>query len=188
MIISFSGEPGSGKSTIAKMLAEKLDWPRYYMGGLRRKKAAERGMTLAQYNKLGESDPTTDTEVDEYQKKLGETNDNFIIEGRTSWHFIPHSYKIYLDVDKKEGAKRVLKQLRKNKNRNEDLGLKTIDDMVKSIQARKKSDNLRYKKYFNINAYDKKNYNLVIDTTNMKINEVFEKIYAIIAKKLKNPR
>lgn len=58
--------------------------------------SAKRGMTLAEYNKLGETDPSTDIEVDEYQKKLGETEDNFIIEGRTSWHFIPHSLKFLL--------------------------------------------------------------------------------------------
>ena len=43
MIISISGFPGSGKSTIAKLLAEKLKWPRYYMGGLRRE-AAKKGV------------------------------------------------------------------------------------------------------------------------------------------------
>jgi cytidylate kinase len=38
MIISLSGAPGSGKSTVAKKLAEELGWERYYMGGLRREK------------------------------------------------------------------------------------------------------------------------------------------------------
>ena len=66
MIISISGNHGSGKSTVAKKLAEHLSWPRYYMGGLRREAAARRGMSLGEYNKLGESDPRTDLEVDEY--------------------------------------------------------------------------------------------------------------------------
>ena len=49
MIISFGGAHGSGKSTIAKKIAEKLSWPRYYMGGLRREAAQKRGMTLEEY-------------------------------------------------------------------------------------------------------------------------------------------
>mgnify|MGYP003822174167 FL=1 len=53
MIISLSGAGGSGKSTIAMKLADKLGWPRYYIGGLRREMAARRGLTLAEYNKLG---------------------------------------------------------------------------------------------------------------------------------------
>ena len=68
MIIALSGMPGSGKSTVAKQLAEKLGWPRYYIGGLRREAARKRGMTLEEYNKLGETDPATDKEVDEMQK------------------------------------------------------------------------------------------------------------------------
>ena len=71
MIISFCGAEGAGKSTIAQMLAEKLGWPRYYMGGLRRQKARERGLSLEESNKLGESAPSTDLEVDMYQKELG---------------------------------------------------------------------------------------------------------------------
>ncbi|NUM42573.1 MAG: AAA family ATPase, partial [Leptospiraceae bacterium] len=102
MIISISGAHGSGKSTVAQMLAKKLFWPRYYIGGLRREAAKKRGLTLAEYNALGETDPTTDTEVDEYQRQLGLSSDNFIIEGRTSWYFIPHSFKVYLDVSEAE--------------------------------------------------------------------------------------
>ena len=111
MIISLGGTPGSGKTTIAKLLAQKLNWPHYYMGALRRQKAKKRGLTLAEYNKLGETDPITDTEVDEYQTQLGKTKDNFIIEGRTSWHFIPHSLKIYLIVDEQTGAERIFNNL-----------------------------------------------------------------------------
>lgn len=184
MIISFSGNPGAGKSTIAKMLAEKLNWPRYYIGAIRRQKAAKHGMTLAEYNQFGESDPTTDEEVDEYQKNLGATKDNFIIEGRTSWYFIPHSFKIFLAVSREEGAKRVFKQLQSSQKRNEDHGLNDITAVIKSHQARKISDDLRYKQYFNINVYDQKNYDLVIDTTHTSIKEIFDKISAIITKKL----
>lgn len=175
MIITISGAAGSGKSTIAKMLAEKLGWPRYYIGGLRRQKAKERGMTLAEYNKLGEADPSTDIEVDEYQKELGEEEDNFIIEGRTSWYFIPNSFKIYLDVNEKEGARRVFMELQKENKRNEDSALDSYKDVLESMRGRIKSDKKRYEKYYDINVYDKNNYDCVVDTTGLSINEVFEK-------------
>lgn len=180
MIITISGAGGSGKSTIAKKLAEKLGWSRYYIGGIRREKAKKRGMTLAEYNKLGETDPSTDIEVDEYQKKLGEKKDNFIMEGRTSWYFIPNSFKIYLDVDEKEGAKRVFKELRGKHKRNEDKKLNTFENVLKSLRARKKSDIKRYKKYYNINAYDVKNYDYILNTTNLNKNEVFKTVSAAI--------
>ncbi|MDA3839491.1 MAG: AAA family ATPase [Patescibacteria group bacterium] len=180
MIISFCGPAGSGKSTMAKMLADKLEWPRYYIGGIRRQKAAERGMTLAEYNKLGEESPETDIEVDEYQKKLGETEDNFIIEGRTSWHFIPHSLKIYIDVDEKIGAQRVFETLQKENERNEDNELKTVDDVLASHKKRKTSDIIRYKKYYDFDVYDKSNYDFIIDSSNQSKEESFEQLYGFV--------
>ncbi|MCU0679689.1 MAG: cytidylate kinase family protein [Planctomycetes bacterium] len=184
MIISISGSHGSGKSTLAQQLAEALKWPRYYMGGLRREAAKKRGLTLAEYNKLGETDPTTDLEVDKYQEELGKKEDNFIIEGRTSWYFIPHSLKIYLDVSPEVGAKRILKETKDTKNnnlrKNEDNNLKTIEEIQKSLKTRYKSDRLRYKKYFNIDVYNKKHYDFVLDTSNLNKRQVFNKIYQFV--------
>jgi len=184
MIISISGGAGSGKSTVAKKLAKKLDWPRYYMGGMRREMARKKGITLAEYNKLGEKNPETDSEVDEYQKKLGQTKDNFIVEGRTSWYFIPHSLKIYLDVDEKVAAERIFEELKGKHSRNEDKNLKTMADVLRSQQARKKSDKKRYKKYYQFDAYDKKNYDFVLNTTKLNKNQVFAKIYDFIKSRL----
>ena len=184
MIISINGPAGSGKSTVAKMLAEKLDWPRHYMGGLRRAKAKERGMTLAEYNKLGETDPSTDMEVDEYQTELGKKQDNFIIEGRTSWHFIPHSFKIYIDVSEQVGAERIWNDLQEENDRNEDKNLNSVEDVVKSQRQRRESDNKRYKKYFDIEVYKPNNYDLVIDTSNLTRDEVFDKVWSAIKNKI----
>ena len=180
MIISIGGNQGSGKSTLAKKLAEALGWPRYYIGGLRREAAAKRGMTLAEYNKLGETDPSTDIEVDEYQKKLGETEDNFIIEGRTSWYFIPHSLKFFIDVSDEVGAKRIFAANRSG----EDSSMSTFEEVLSSVKNRKASDRKRYLQFFGIDTYDPKNYDYVIDTTNMTIEEVFNQVYGIIREKL----
>jgi len=180
MIISLSGALGSGKSTIAQMLADKLTWPRYYIGGLRRKKAEEKGLTLAEYNKLGENDPITDQEVDIYQADLGEKEDNFVIEGRTSWYFIPSSFKIYLDVVPEEGAKRIFKSLQSSNNRNEDKSLNSWEDVLRSNQNRVQSDCLRYKNYYNIDVYDPKNYDFYLDTTNLNPTEVFEAVFKAV--------
>jgi len=180
MIISIGGNHGSGKSMLAKRLATTLGWPRYYMGGLRREAATKRGLTLAEYNKLGEDDPSTDLEVDEYQKKLGETEDNFIIEGRTSWHFIPKSLKLYLDVSDEEGAKRIFLANRLG----EDKLMETLEDVLRSVKTRKTSDKKRYLKFFNIDTYDLKNYDHIIDTTNISPEEVFNQAYLVIKEAL----
>jgi CMP/dCMP kinase len=186
MIISISGNQGSGKSTIAKMLAEKLSWPRYYMGKIRREAAREKGMTLAEYNKLGEKDPSTDLEVDNYQKKLGESEANFVIEGRTSWYFIPHSLKIYLYVKTEIGAQRIFNHLQSENQRNEAENLNSVEDVIKSIKERHASDIKRYEKYFKIDVHDINNYDFYLDTSDLEIQEVFEKTYSFVKKKLES--
>lgn len=172
MIVSLSGTHGSGKSTVAQVLAEKLGWPRYYMGGLRREAAKKRGLTLAEYNALGEKDPVTDFEVDEYQRELGLKEDNFIIEGRTSWHFIPHSFKIYLDVKEEEGYRRIFGHLQQKNDRNEDKNLASQEDVKKSLKARLASDRKRYRQYYGIDVNDLSHYDFYLDTTNLSPDQV----------------
>ncbi len=181
MIISLSGALGSGKSTIAQMLAEKLGWPRYYMGGLRREAAKKMGLTLEEYNKLGENDPTTDLEVDEkLQKRLAEAVPDFIIEGRTAWYFLPQSLKIYLDVDKEEGAKRIFSNLQQKNDRNEAKGLDSWQAVLKSNLKRVESDRARYGKYYGIDVYDTNHYDFCFDTTGVPLEKVFEAVWGFV--------
>ncbi len=188
MIISISGAQGSGKSTIAKKLASQLNWPRYYMGALRRQAALKRGMTLAEYNKLGEKDIETDKEVDEYQKTLGQDEDNFIIEGRTSWYFIPHSFKIYLDVQLAIGAQRIWGHLQTDNQRNEDNNLNSLEEMINSLKRRQISDQKRYLKYYQINVHDKKHYDFVLDTSHLNIDQVFNLVSKRVSQELKKKK
>ena len=96
MIITISGQAGSGKSTVASLVSKALHFKHYSIGDMRRKMAEERGLTLTQLNKLGETQDFTDREVDDFQRRIGQEEDDFAIDGRTSWYFIPHSIAIYL--------------------------------------------------------------------------------------------
>lgn len=174
--------PGSGKTTVAKLLAKKLGMKYYYVGGILREMARERGLTFNEFYKLGEKDPSIDKEVDEYQKKLGEREDNFIIQGRTSFHFIPHSIKVFLEVDLKEGARRVFKDVQENpKERNEPY--KSVEETLEGLKERVKSEKKRYKKYYGIDHYDKSHYDFIIDTTNIPAEQVADKIIEFVEKK-----
>ena len=181
MIISFSGAEGSGKSGIAKRLAATFGWPCYDIGGLRRTMAAQKGLTLEEYNKLGETDPSTDLEVDNYQTTLGQKNDNFVIVGRTSWHFIPQSLKIFLATRLEVGAERIFKDLT---TRNEAKNLTTLEDVIASLRRRTESDTYRYQKYFSIDVYDSKNFDWILDTSDLTEEEVYQQIFSFVKGKL----
>lgn len=181
MIISFNGDHGSGKSTIAKRLAEELGFKRFYMGQIFRDLAEKKGMTLLEYLKLGETDSSIDKDADNYVVGLAEKEDDFVIESRTAWHFIPDSLKVYLKVEEREGAKRMFEHLQGESNRgNEDKNIGSVDDIIKSSRRRRQQDNLRYRKYYGIEMDDMKNYDFVLDTTNLGINEVYGKVLEFV--------
>ncbi len=173
MIITISGNPGSGKSTIAKALEKELGYKRYYMGGIFRELARKRGITIEQILVLADTDPSIDKEVDEYQINLRD-EDNIIIEGRTSFHLIPNSLKIFITVNEEEAAKRIFRDLHdksKSNERNQDE-VTSIAEMIKKNKEREEGEIKRYKKYYGIeNSYDLNNYDLVIDTTKGSIQE-----------------
>jgi cytidylate kinase len=182
MIITIGGDAGSGKSTVAQAVAAKLGYKYYSVGNLRRQMAAARGLTIEAYNKLGETDPSTDKEADAYQEKLGKTEDNFVLESRLGWKFVPKSLKIFLSVDEKEAAGRILRDHKEGKRPSE-IRMKTLKDALEHIRERRKSDLLRYKKYYNVNHLDKKHYDVVIDTTGKTVEKVAEEVLAIVHKK-----
>ncbi len=176
MIISISGTAGSGKSTVAKLLAKKMGFESFYIGGIRREMARKRGMTLAQYNEYGETHPETDKEADDYQAELGKTKDDFVIQGRVSYHFIPHSIKVFLDVDLDEGARRIWQDMQQNPDKRNEDNVSSQNELKQSLIERQESDNVRYKKYYNLSCYDKSNYDIVINTTDKTAEEVADEI------------
>lgn len=175
MIITINGKEGSGKSTVAKMLADELHLTYYDIGGLRRHAAKEKGMTLEEYNTYGETHDETDREVDAYQKKLGVQEDNIIVSGRTSFHFIPHSIKLYLDVSPEAAAKRIFSDDNlATRNERNDIG--SIEDIQKGLRERVKSDTKRYKQYYDLDIHDLTHYDFIVDTSDISAEAVFKKI------------
>ncbi len=170
MIITLAGMPGSGKSKVSKILCQKLGYKHYSAGDFRRQMAQKKGITLAELNKIGEKEAFTDKQVDDFQKDLGKHEDNFVIDGRLSWYFIKNSVRIFLDAKPEVRAQRIFQDARKEEK------FKTIEEAKKSIADRVRSDKKRYKKYYGIDSYDKKNFHFVIDTTKITAEQVADEI------------
>lgn len=176
MIITISGKPGSGKSTVAKLIAQKLNLKHYSMGDLQREIAKEKGITINELGKLEEQSDEIDKQVEKKQTYLGKSEDNFVIDSRLGYHCIPNSIKIFLDVDEEEAAKRIFKDKRAEEN------FKDVESLKKHLIRRAKSEKKRYKEYYDIDFNNLKNYDLVVDTTNLDIKGVIDKILNFINK------
>jgi cytidylate kinase len=171
MIITIAGLPGAGKSTLKNDLAQHFGLKKYSVGDLRGKMAEERGLTIDEFNKLGETESFTDKEADEYQKKLGETEDNFVIDGRLSWYFIPKSFKIFLTVEPKKAAERIFADRKINEKRSDEPEYHSVEEAQRIIADRLKSDQARYEKWYGIDFLDPNRYDLVLDSTNLRAHE-----------------
>lgn len=183
MIITIAGTPGSGKTSVGKALAKRLGFAHYSVGNLRREKAAKAGMTIYEYNALGEKDDFTDREADEWQVWLAEHEDNFVIDGRLSWHFIPGSIKVFLTADPEVGAKRVMGDTSRRKEGSEGRH-QSLEDLELAHRQRTHSDNLRYKMHYGIpDAYDPRHFDLVLDTTDLGIPEIVQTLLDFIKSK-----
>jgi len=174
MIITITGKPGSGKSTMGKMLAEKYNLNYYSAGDFFRKRAKEKNMTLKEYSILAEKEREHDEATDNWQKELGEKEDNFVIEGRTGHIFIKNSVKIYLDITKEAGAKRIMEEKR------EDEKAMDFSHALHLWEHRFESEKIRYQNYYNLDIHNQTQYDFVLDTTNLSKEKVFKKLCEFI--------
>ena len=172
MILTISGALGSGKSTIAKALARILGYKHYSTGDLMRSMAEERGMTLLELSKKAENDKSIDEELDARQVRLGKEEDNFVIDGRLSWHFIQHSVKIFLDVSDEVAANRIFK----DQSRGVEKENLSLDKTLENIKTRRQSEIKRYQEYYGLNYYDKANYEVIVDTDPLDVKGVVEAV------------
>lgn len=182
MIITISGTPGSGKSTVGKLLAKKFRYRYYSIGAIRRAMAKERGMTLQEFNVLGETKAFTDTEVDQWQAKLGREHDNLVVEGRTSFHFIPHAVKLFLAADLNVAAKRIFYDGAHARRFEASHHYQNPAELAHGLKHRIASDTRRYKKYYGLNIFLKRHYDFYLDTTKLTPTQTVRKIMAFLAK------
>ncbi len=174
MIITITGYPGSGKSTLGKGIAKALGLKHYSAGDLLRQIAKEKDLPVMELHRLMEEDESVDRELDERNKKLGLEEDNFVIDGRLSWHFIPKSVKIFVKIDLKKAAERVFKDSCSDKKERCGEENASVQKTVENMQKRMEMNKGRYLKLYNVDYLNESNYDIVVDTTKASIQETKE--------------
>jgi len=165
--ISITGDLGSGKSTIAKFLSKDLGVKFFSTGEIQRKIASKYGMTTLELNEYTEKHPEIDDQIDNFIRNLGIQEESFVIDSRMAWHFLPISFKIYLEIDLDIAAKRIFEdQVRKSEKYSNIVNAKI------EISARKKMENDRFEDLYGVDCSDLNNYDIIIDTSFMTPQEI----------------
>lgn len=137
-----------------------------------REMAAERGMSILELSRTAESGDSIDREIDARTVRLGEDGDDFVIDARLGWHFIPQSFKVFLEVDPSVAAARVYSARRSSEQENVDLA-----ETTRAIESRTESEARRYRDYYGLDYADHAHYDLVVDTSDRSVDEVIQLIF-----------
>lgn len=166
--VTITGDVYSGKSKLSKRLAEKFNLEQYSVGQLLREEARNMGMTIEEYNDYMKVNKL-DYIVDSKTATIGKENTNFIFDARLAWHFIPDSIKVYLTTDVKVAAKRALKDT----SRGSDEHYNNITEAEVGIGSRMRKERIKFKELYGVDKRDLSNYDIVIDTSNLTEEEVY---------------
>lgn len=171
-IITIGGMLGSGKSSTAKLVAERLSYRHYSAGDVMRQLGKEQGIKdIRAFNLASEGKKDFDYHVDERTKLIGETDDRLVFDGHMAWRFIPQSFRVFLHLDETIAAIRILNNMDESRRVSEHISGDT-DEYADFLRERKASNMRRYADLYETNPYVEKHYSFVVDTSQFSLDEV----------------
>lgn len=165
--VALGGPIGVGKTTVARALATRLGVPVISAGGVFRELARRRGISVVELNRLAETDPTIDRDIDRLQAEMARVAP-CVVESRLSGWMVNADLKVWLDAPLEIRAARVA-------GREGQGSVAARDELL----AREQSEWSRYKSLYGIDMTDRMPFHLTIDTSRWDyeiIVEVLERL------------
>ena len=164
MIITVGGLAGTGTTTTAVDLSEKLNIPYISAGFVFREMAAERGMSVLEFSEFAEGNDDIDKEIDKRQAEKAKSAENLIVEGRLSAYFVDNAdLRVWLVTPFDVRSKRI-----------SDREDKSVEVAKSEIITREKSEALRYMEIHNIDISNMDIYDIIINTGTFNPENVSE--------------
>jgi len=161
--ITLSGGVASGKSTVGKILAERLDYSFKSIGQKTRQIAEQRGLTILEFQQECLNNPELDKEIDrEFSNECNAATD-LVIDYRLGFKFINSSFNIYLKVSDDTALSRLKKANRKN-------------ETYHTLHDRNDCFVQQFKNTYNIDFTKEDQYDLVLDVDDMAPDEIVDRI------------
>ncbi len=169
--ITITGDLGSGKSAVSNLLCERTGYDYVSTGRIQRQLAQEMGIDTLEMNRRADTDPTIDQRIDGIFVDLGKDDRGYVVDSRMAWFFLPHSFKVYLKADVDVSAERILNDPKRNSEQ-----YRSKAEAIQKILARKASENERFLQKYGADCANLNNFDLVIDTTQRKPEQVADLI------------
>ena len=138
MHITITGDIGSGKSSVGKALAERLNMELVDSGQLYRQFSED----VLALNKSG--DWSVDHQIDSHIEELGKAAEDKVFVSRLAWHFVPNSIKVYLMVNPLLAASRIFNASRSTEKH------KSVDGVLYYQAERSLVEMKRYREMYNL--------------------------------------
>lgn len=168
-LIAVSGLPGTGTTTLCRLLSPRLNLPHVYAGQMFRAMAKEHGLDVNAFGEYAEQHPEVDTELDRRMIDVARKG-GVILEGRMcAWHVKEAgapALKVLLEAPEEVRARRVADR----------EGAGDWMQVLAQNRHREASEAKRYREIYGFDPNDPRHYDVVIDSS----DKTPEKIAALV--------
>ncbi len=171
-IICISGLVGSGKDTVADLVAKKLGFNRVKLSF--KDAAKQMGISLMEYHAYVEKDLTIDREFDKMVAKEARKADSVISTWLGAWLIPEARLRVWLSASQKTRAERIASR--------DGMGIRQA---MKHVQERDNHNRGRYLALYGIDIFVHSNFDLEINTEKFTPEQIAEIVVAAYRSKKK---
>ncbi|MCY3413802.1 MAG: cytidylate kinase family protein [Candidatus Heimdallarchaeota archaeon] len=163
-IIAIGGPHGSGKSSVAKRLAEELGMNYISAGSVFRQIAKERGLSMEEMSKKVLAEPSLDQQIDNRTKELGSI-ENTVVDAQLAAHFTPDDaiLKISITAPFEVRCNRIARREKTE-----------IEIATSETSVRETSEKKRFLDLYGIDLDDNSLFDIIINNSRMNEEETYQ--------------
>jgi len=171
MLITVSGPPGSGKTSVARILASRLSIDMISGGSIFREIAREMKVDLLSLNEMAEENVNIDSLVDRKLIEIAKNRKNIVVESHLAGWILKEfsDYSIFLWAPLRERTSRIA--------RRDNL---SYERAMEEVMKREQSHFVRFWKYYGIDITDYSVFDLVLNTDKMSAEDVANVVLTVL--------